>query len=90
MAQLELGEMSNLEALQMEGNELEYPGLNLYRKDPLLLMLFHNVSVIRLDLTGARPLQRCGSGDRIVQATLANPMHVNASRANLKWWPPQA
>ena len=56
MVQLELGEMSTLEALQMEGNELEYPGLNLYRKDPLLLMLFHNISVMQLDLSGAQPM----------------------------------
>jgi hypothetical protein len=42
---VEMGELRNLEALQMEGNQMEYPFHNLYNRHPLLLMYFHNEQV---------------------------------------------
>jgi hypothetical protein len=49
---VEIGELRNLEALQMEGNQMEYPFHNLYDRHPLLLMYFHNVQMVELDLSG--------------------------------------
>jgi Leucine-rich repeat (LRR) protein len=38
----DIGHLQALEALQMDGNPLEYPSSALYSKDPLLLVNFAN------------------------------------------------